>query len=202
MKKVLLMFAAGLLLLSGCSSNKVTKQNLESRIVGELTQGAKFDAFAKKAAEEGLSGTSAVFQALSKSESILAENMTKLLTDLGGKPAEFKPEFEVKSTSENLSETLLSLSIEATSVYKSIIDTIKSEKSEEAFNLFTAASKIKENQKEVLDAFMKATNAPIDSLSAFSFGVCAVCGNIYDMSKADEKCAICGEPKDKFIIFK
>ncbi len=196
------MIASGILILSGCNSNKVAKESLQSRISGELTQSAKYEAFAKKAADEGQASTAAAFQALAKSGSIVASKMTALLEDLGGKPLEFKPEFEIKSNQENIDETVLVLSMESTSIYGVLIDTLSKIKSDESLNIFKTAQQIKLKQSEIFSNFATQLRTATDSTQTFTFGVCGVCGNIYDMAKADDLCAICKEPKEKFIIFK
>lgn len=202
MKKVLLMITAGILIVSGCNSNKIAQESLQSRISGEMIQAAKFEAFAKKASEDGQNSTAAVFQALAKSESILASKMTTLLEELGEKPLELSPKFEIKSTQENIDETVLTLSLEASSIYPVIIDTLTSVKSEEALNMFKVAAQIKSKQSDILSNYSSQLKAATDTTQVYTFGVCGVCGNIYDMAKVDDICSICKEPKEKFIIFK
>lgn len=202
MKKVLLMITAGILIVSGCNSNKIAQESLQSRISGEMVQAAKFEAFAKKASEDGQNSTAAVFQALAKSESILASKMTTLLEELGEKPLELSPKFEIKSTQENIDETVLTLSMEASSIYPVIIDTLTSVKSEEALNIFKVAAQIKSKQSEIFSNYANQLRLATEPAQVFTFGVCGVCGNIYDMAKVDDICSICKEPKEKFIIFK
>lgn len=202
MKKVLLMITAGILIVSGCNSNKIAQESLQSRISGEMVQAAKFEAFAKKASEDGQNSTAAVFQALAKSESILASKMTTLLEELGEKPLELSPKFEIKSTQENIDETVLTLSMEASSIYPVIIDTLTSVKSEEALNIFKVAAQIKSKQSEIFSNYANQLRLATEPAQVFTFGVCGVCGNIYDMAKVDDICSMCKEPKEKFIIFK
>ena len=104
MKNILLLVLLSLIAFTGCKqSNPVnTIKNLKAGIKGETTASAKYASFAQKAREEGFNAVAKLFDAASKSEAIHAANHTKVLLELGQKMEDFKPEFEVKSTAENL----------------------------------------------------------------------------------------------------
>lgn len=104
MKNILLLTLIVLFALMGCNQSKPVKtiENLKTGIKGEATASAKYAAFAQKASEEGYNTIAKLFEAASKSESIHAANHRKVLEGLGEKMEEFTPEFEVKTTAENL----------------------------------------------------------------------------------------------------
>ena len=201
MKKVLLFLFASLFILVGCNQPKPVKtiENLKAGIKGETTASAKYAAFAEKARAEGFDTVAKLFDAASKAESIHAANHTKVLVGLGEKMEEFKPEFEVKTTAENLQAAIDGESYEISTMYPQFIADAKTENVEKAKKSFNWAF---ETEKKHLDFYKKALAAVqtnTENTLPFYYMVCPVCGNTYDAAKVDNKCAICGTPKDKFI---
>ena len=98
-----------LMIFSSCTNPKPVKtiENLKAGIKGETTASAKYLAFAEKAKAEGLDTIANLFVATSKAEAIHAANHTKVLEELGAKMEAFTPEFEVKTTAENLQAALM-----------------------------------------------------------------------------------------------
>ena len=127
MKNILLLAFMVLLALTGC--NKVnpvkTTENLKAGIKGETTASAKYAAFAQKAREEGYDTIAKLFDAASKAESIHAANHAKVLEALGEKMDEFKPEFEVKTTAENLQAAIDGETYEVTTMYPQFLTDAK-----------------------------------------------------------------------------
>jgi rubrerythrin len=201
MKNVFVFIIVCLFTLAGCKQAKPVKtiENLKAGIKGETTASAKYAAFAMKAKEEGLDTIAMLFDAASKSESIHASNHTKALESLGEKMDEFKPEFEVKSTAENLQAAIDGESYEVSTMYPKFLEDTKLEKADKAEKSFTWAM---DTEKKHKDFYQKA----LDSLSANSekslspgYVVCPVCGNTYPLAAVDEKCAFCQTSKDKFL---
>src|SRR5665647_1635169 len=123
MKRIFLFASISLLVMASCSQQKPVKtiENLKAGIKGETTASAKYAAFAEKARAEGLDTVAKLFDAASKAESIHAANHLKVLEGLGEKMEEFKPEFEVKTTAENLQAAIDGESYEVTTMYPQFI---------------------------------------------------------------------------------
>jgi len=202
MKKFLFFAAMGIIALASCTGPKPVKtiENLKAGIKGETTASAKYAAFAQKAKEEGNDTIAKLFEAASKAESIHAANHTKVLEELGEKMEAFKPEFEVKTTAENLQEAIKGETYETATMYPKFLEEAKAEKVEKAVKSFTWAFDTEKKHQEFYTAASEALKAHTQSTLPFVYAVCPVCGNTYDNAKVDEKCAFCQTSKDKFII--
>ncbi len=202
MKKLLLFGFVCLFVLSSCNQTKPVKtiENLKVGIIGETTASAKYAAFAEKARVEGLDTVAKLFDAASKAESIHAANHTKVLEGLGEKMEEFKPEFEVKTTSENLQAAIDGESYETTTMYVQFLADAKAENVEKATKSFTWALDTEMKHLEFYKTALAAVNSNTENTLPFFYAVCPVCGNTYDNANVDDKCAFCGTDKEKFII--
>jgi rubrerythrin len=202
MRNILLLAAICLIAFAGCMKPKPTKtiENLKAGIKGETTASAKYAAFAQKANEEGLDTIAKLFEAASKSESVHAANHTKALEALGVKMDEFKPEFEVKTTAENLQAAIDGESYEVSTMYPQFLADAKAEKVEKATKSFTWALDTEKKHLQFYTNAMEALKANAEKTLPFQYAVCPVCGNTYDNAKVDDKCAFCQTPKEKFVI--
>lgn len=203
MKTNLLLFAiAGLLAFTSCNQNKPIKtiENLKAGIKGETTASAKYAAFALKAKEEGKDTIAKLFEAASKAEAIHAANHTKVLEQLGEKMEEFKPEFEVKTTSDNLQEAIDGETYESTTMYPQFLEDAKAEKVEKAEKTFIWAFDTEKKHMQFYSNALQILKSNTVNTLPFIYVVCPVCGNTYDSAKVDEKCAFCQTSKSKFII--
>jgi rubrerythrin len=201
MKNILFFALISLIAFTGCNQVKPVKtiQNLKDGIKGETTASAKYAAFAEKAREEGNDTIAKLFDAASKAESIHADNHKKVLEGLGEKMEEFTPEFEVKTTAENLQEAIDGETYEATTMYPQFIADAKAEKVEKAVKSFTWAIDTEKKHQQFYAKSLQALNASAENTLAFEFFVCPVCGNTYDKATVEEKCAFCQTNKEKFI---
>ncbi len=202
MKNILFFAFMGLIILAGCAGSKPEKTiaNLKSGIKGETTASAKYAAFATKAREEGNDTIAKLFDAASKSESIHANNHSKVLEVLGEKMEDFKPEFEVKSTAENLAAAIEGEGYEVSTMYPQFLADAKAEKVEKAERSFNWANDTEKKHHEFYTKALAALKANAENRLPFVYAVCPVCGNTYDNVTADEKCAFCQTGKDKYII--
>ena len=199
------MMLATLALVGACKSKSAketsprTIENLKAGIKGETTASAKYAAFAKKAKEEGFEPIAQLFKAASKSESIHAANHLKVLEKLGEKMDTIIPEFEVKTTKENLQAAITGESYEFTTMYPDFIKAAKEENVKDAVTSFTWAldteKKHKDFYQKALDALDKSEVASLPTM----FFVCPKCGNTYDAATVKAKCDFCKTPKEKFI---
>lgn len=187
---------------AGCkpSAPEKTIANLKDGIKGESTASAKYAAYAQKAMEEGYDTIAKLFLAASKAESIHAANHTKVLESVGAKMDDFKPEFEVKTTAENLKAAIEGETYEVTTMYVKFVDDAKAEKVEKAIRSFNWASDTEKKHAEFYNKALEALNAGSESNLPTTYAVCPVCGNTYDNANVDAKCAFCQTDKEKFII--
>ncbi len=201
MKKFFLFAFVSLIVMAGCTQPKPVKtiENLKAGIKGETTASAKYAAFAEKARAEGLDTVAKLFDAASRAEGIHAANHLKVLEGLGEKMEEFKPEFEVKTTAENLQAAIDGESYEVTTMYPQFLADAKAEKVEKAIKSFTWAFDTEKKHQVFYQKALAAVQTNAENTLPFEYAVCPVCGNTYDKATIEEKCDFCGTIKDKFI---
>ncbi len=202
MKRILFLALIVLIALAGCKQVKPIKtiENLKAGIKGETTASAKYAAFAQKAREEGHDTIAKLFDAASNAESIHANNHKKVLEALGEKMEDFTPEFEVKTTAENLQAANEGETYEMNVMYPQFLADAKEEKVEKAVKSFTWAMDTEKKHQQFYSTSLEALNNGNENTLPYVFAVCPVCGNTYDNNNVDEKCAFCQTSKDKFII--
>lgn len=200
-KLTILLSIFAMVALFGCSQSKPVKtiENLKAGIKGETTASAKYLAFAEKARIEGFEPIAKLFEAASKSESIHAANHTKVLESLGEKMEDFKPEFEVKTTAENLQAAIDGEGYEVATMYPDFLESAKTEKVEKAVKSFIWAMDTEKKHKEFYTKALEALNAKSLVSLPTGFFVCPICGNTYDSATVDAACAFCGTAKEKFL---
>lgn len=184
------------------TETNATVANLKYAIRGETKASRMYAAFAKKAEEEGYSKIATLFRATSKSEEIHGANHTKVLEGMGEKMEDFTPEFEVKTTKENLEAAIGGETEEFTNMYPGFIDKAKEEGNNAAVRTFNGANETEKRHAVLFDAALKALNEKTEGDLPMSYLVCTICGNTYDATKADDKCAICHAPREKYIEVK
>ena len=109
-----------------------TEKNLKAAFAGESQASRKYQAFAKKAEEEGYTAVARLFRAASEAEAIHAYSELKAM---GG----------VKSTAENLQAAIDGETYEFTSMYPEFIKEAEAEGAKDAkrvFNLANEAEKV------------------------------------------------------------
>jgi rubrerythrin len=186
---------------TSCNNVKPVKtiENLKAGITGETTASAKYAAFAKKAMEEGNDTIAKLFEAASKAESIHAANHTKVLEELGEKMEPVTPQFEVKTTAENLQAAIDGETHEFEAMYPDFITAAKEEKVEKAVKSFTWALDTEKKHAEFYKIALTTLKTGSETGLPSAFLVCPVCGNTYEAVTADNKCAFCQTEKGKFI---
>lgn len=204
MKNTLLIVLVSMLAFTACNQPKPVKtiENLKEGIIGETTASVKYEAFAEKALEEGYDTIANLFYAASKAESIHAANHRKVLEDLGEKMDDFKPEFEVKTTAENLQAAIDGESYEVSTMYAKFLEDAKTEKVDKATKSFIWASDTEKKHLEFYKEALAALNANTENTLPYEYAVCPVCGNTYEKDNMDEKCAFCQTSSDKYIMIK
>ncbi len=177
-----------------------TIDNLKAGIKGETTASAKYAAFAKKAMDEGKKEIAKLFEAASKAEAIHADNHRKVLEGMGEKMDKVTPQFEVKSTAENLQAAIDGENYEVSTMYPKFLKDAADEKADRAQRTFRWAQDTEKKHSEFYASALKALKTGMENTLPKSYAVCPVCGNTYDNAKADPNCAFCGTPKARFII--
>lgn len=202
MRNILLLALVSMIAFTGCNTPKPVKtiENLKGGIKGETTASAKYAAFAAKARDEGHNAVAKLFEAASKAESIHAANHLKVLQSLGEKMDDFKPEFEVKTTAENLQVAIDGETYEATTMYPQFLADAKAEKVQKAEKSFTWAFDTEKKHQQFYTKALDALKTNSENKLAMEYAVCPVCGNTYDKATLDEKCAFCQTSKEKFFM--
>jgi len=200
-KNSLLIPVLAILVLVGCQPKPVkTIENLKAGIIGETTASAKYKAFADKAREEGLDTIAKLFDAASQAEAIHAANHNKVLEELGEKIENFTPEFEVKTTAENLQAAIDGESYEIATMYPEFIAAAKAENIEKAVKSFTWAIDTERKHEDFYSKALEALNQNKENTLSFEYVVCPVCGNTYEKATMDLNCAFCQTSSDKYIV--
>ena len=112
---------------------------------------------------------------------------------------EFKPEFEVKTTAENLQAAIDGESYEVATMYPQFLADAKTEKADKAEKSFTWAFDTEKKHQEFYKKALAAVQSNVENTLPFEYAVCPVCGNTYDKATITEKCDFCGTEKEKFI---
>lgn len=200
MKKTNLFTILSLLILASCNSFKPVKtiDNLKAGIKGEMLACAMYSAFAEKAKAEGHDTIAKLFDAISISEGIHIINLRKVLESLGQRMENFKPEYDVKTTEENIQVAIDEETFETKTIYPLYFNEAKNEKAGNAVHIFRWEFY---TELKHLSFFQQALNAiqnKTEGTLPFQYAVCPVCGNTYDYATLENKCAFCGLSKDKF----
>ncbi len=180
------------------SSAIKTVDNLKAAIIGETTASAKYLAYSKKAKEEGNDKIALLFEAASKSEGIHANNHRAVLGQLEIKMDDFKPEYSVKSTKENLQDAINGESYEVATMYPDFIKTASEGNVNLATISFNYAYKTEMKHKELYKDALSKLNDKQESSLPSNYYVCPTCGNTY-ADTAPNRCGISMTSKDRFL---
>jgi rubrerythrin len=175
-----------------------TIANIKAAIKGETTASAKYAAYAKKAKEEGFTKIALLFEAASKSESVHATNHRAVLEQLGVAMEDFKPEFTVKSTKDNLEDAYKGESYEVATMYPEFIKQAQKEGVNLALISFNYAYQTEKKHQALYKNAKDQLKANKENTLASKYMVCQTCGNTYD-GEAPARCGICMTPKERFI---
>jgi rubrerythrin len=127
--------------------NSPTLENLQKAYNGESNAHVMYLAFAKKADEEGYKQVGTLFRATAKAEEIHRDNHAKVIEAMGATPKNNITNPEVKSTADNLEQSLggnLSAAIkgesyERDSMYPKFIKQAETEGNQAAVQTFSSA---------------------------------------------------------------
>lgn len=176
-----------------------TIENMQSAYKGEKTATAKYEAFSKKAEEEGYHNIALLYNAVSAAENIHAINHKAVIEDGGATVPIIIPEYKVKSTKENLYDDINGEAYEAKIMYPDFLKTAESADNQIAFLSLTYAMKTELKHKFFFEQALGDINSnTLNSLPSKYF-VCPACGNTY--TTAPKHCDFSLTDREKFIVF-
>ena len=175
---------------------KICRQHIKER----KQQPAKYEAFSKKAEEEGYHNIALLYNAVSAAENIHATNHKAVIEDAGGKILTITPEYKVKTTKENLHDDIDGEAYEAKTMYPDFLKTAETAGNQIAFLSLTYAMKTELKHKFFFEQVLGDINSnTINSLPSKYF-VCPACGNTY-ANTAPKHCDFSLTNREEFIVF-
>ncbi len=176
-----------------------TIENMQSAYKGEKTATAKYEAFSKKADEEGFHNIALLYNAVYAAENIHARNHKAVIEDAGAIVPIITPEYKVKTTKENLSNDIIDEAYEAKTMYPDFLKTAEIADNQIAFLSLTYAMKTELKHKFLFEQALGDINSnTLNSLPSKYF-VCPDCGNTY--TTAPKHCDFSLTDREKFIVF-
>ena len=158
--------------------------NLQTAFNGESNANAKYLAYAKKADEEGFTKAASLFRAAARAEEIHIANHAEVIRGIGANPkAEIKLP-EMKTTAENLDDSVKGETYERDTMYPQFIEQARAEGNKEALRTFNFA-KIAETEHAKL---YTEARAEVDKLKGgkTEYYVCPICGYTTTDAKLDK----------------
>jgi rubrerythrin len=177
--------------------NGKTAKDLQDGYKGERTAIAKYQAYSKKAGEEGYHNIALLFKAVSMAETVHAGNHQTIMEMEGIKVPEVNPKYPLKDTKENLKNAIGGESYEAKSMYPGFIKDANAEGNYMAQMSFTYAYNVEKKHRDYYKAAL--ADLETDHLNSLAkvYYICPVCGNTY-ADKAPERCEITLAKADTF----
>jgi len=183
------------------SENEKTIGNLREAFNVETTASAKYAGYAEKAKKDGLLRIATMFSAASKVKAIYAANFRAVLIKMGQTVTPVKPEFDIRTTRENINDAIKGESEGITIIYPGYISTAKMESVTDAVKSFRWAMETEKKRQPVNQSMLNALNANTANLLPNIYWVCPKCGNLYNVSKPEPSCSFCSTPSSKFFKF-
>jgi rubrerythrin len=160
-----------------------TTDNLKEAFAGESQASQKYQAFAKKAEQDGFPNIARLFRTAAQAERIHAEGHLKALEGIG-------------TTAENIQSAINGETYEYTTMYPPMIRQAEGEK-HRALRMFSYATKAEEVHAVLYRLALEAAKQGKD-LAETEFYLCPVCGHI-EFGKPPAVCPNCGAKADKFV---
>jgi rubrerythrin len=163
----------------------ILKKYLLNSSAGENNACNKYQLFAKQAENEGFTGISKLFKAISNSEFVHTENMFTALNKMGG-------------TANNLMEAINSENNEIKNLYPRYLKYSKEIKNNKAENAYCFALETEKIHSKLLSEALKSL-ADRKDIPELKYTICTRCGYMNRSEKIPQTCPICGTDKFKFI---
>ena len=181
-------------------AEKKTIENMQSAYKGEMTATAKYRAFSKKAEEEGYHYIAILYNAVAAAENIHAINHKAVIEDAGATVPVITPQFQIKTTQENLQDDIAGEALEAQAMYPNFLNTAEIANNQTAFLSLTYAMKTELKHKTFFERVLGDINSNTPKSMPSKYYVCPVCGNTYTI--APKHCDFSLTDRTKFIEFK
>lgn len=174
-----------------------TTDNLQTAYNGECNAKARYDAFAKKADEEGCKAAAKLFRAAAKAEEVHALRHATAIRSLNVEPKSVVEIPEAKTTKENLAAALAGELKESTEMYPEFVKQAAADKNAQARRSFRGAlatevehARMFQLANDNFEAWKKETK---------TFYVCLKCGYTM-MDTPPSICPICAIPRRDFQV--
>jgi rubrerythrin len=159
-------------------------KNLKAAFSGESQANRRYQAFARKADEEGLTQVARLFRAAAEAETVHALNHLRIAGEIG-------------MTVSNLDEAVSGETFEFTKMYPDYIEVAREEKNKQAEWSFNVASRVEEVHSGLFKRALSALKGG-EAIPRVDYYVCKVCGNTVERA-APERCPVCGAPRTQFF---
>jgi rubrerythrin len=177
-----------------------TIENMQSAYKGEKTATAKYEAYSKKAEEEGFHNIALLYNAVSAAENIHAINHKHVIEDAGGSVPTITPVYQVKTTVENLHDDIEGEAYEAKTMYPDFLKTAETADNQIAFLSLTYAMKTELKHKFFFEQALGDINSKTLKSLPSKYFVCPNCGNTY-ANTTPNHCDFSLTDKEIFIVF-
>jgi len=177
--------------------------DLKALYAGEINALHSYSAYAEKARSEGLPEIAALFDALSKSESIHARNFRMLLEKMGESPLDARPTLNVHSTRENLQYAAEVELAEIDKIYPAAIERMQAEKHADAMAYTSYAWKSEKQHRELIKEIRSGTGLFFSLLkkefeeNPNNYFICQRCGSTLT-EMPETTCPVCGSPASSY----
>jgi rubrerythrin len=152
-----------------------TEDFLKEAFAGESQANRKYTAFAAQADKEGLTQAARLFRAAAEAEAVHAANHLRALK-------------AIKSTKENLRESIAGETHEFKEMYPEMIAAAKAEGARDAERSFNYANAVEEYHAKLYHGMLDGLD---EKKNIYPYYVCPVCGMTVER-EAPEKCPVCG----------
>ena len=173
-----------------------TLKNLQTAYNGESNARARYLAFAQKAEVDGYGKVASLFRAAARAEEIHANNHSKVISQLGGKPAAEIDTPEVGDTAANLDAAIKGESYERDTMYPDFLKQARQDGATEAVRTFNLARNAETEHAKLYGEARSNLGAWKGDKQAFY--VCPVCGFTTKDLNFD-KCPSSFTPREKFM---
>jgi rubrerythrin len=185
-------------MVTGTDAKSKNIENMQAAFKGETTASAKYAAYSKKAEQEGYHQIALLFKAASASENIHANNHKSVMQESGITVPVIKPEYNVKTTKENLQDAIAGETYEVTNMYPEFITAANEAGDQMALISLNYAYKTEKKHKAFYEAALTALQNNTVKLLPAVYYVCPTCGNTYE-NAAPARCGISMTNGNKFI---
>lgn len=175
-----------------------TIADLQEAFKGETTASSKYAAYSEKAEQEGYHNIAMLFKAASMAENVHANNHKSVLKEYSAEVPAIIPEYNVKSTKENLQDAIAGESYEVATMYPEFLKNAGYSKSQLAQISFNYAFEVEQKHKVMYQKALAALSDNMANELPQVYYVCPTCGNTYDQTPP-ERCGISMTSSEKFL---